>query len=284
MKLFVGARVGTSMLLHLIDTTLAAIESIDPVAASIPTSTLLMQAPASRLVTLQQQGASPQQLFSEAIANSLLPLAFTRGMIPRVRALRDALVSGQAWGRQIDACARLSIAAILNHLVCPSGPLRHDLPGGYGYLDDWLYVTSALYEHLGYRPSNEERAQVRTDSETIVGLLPTPIAAGIHGVIGATSQEVAALRAQIGYNTAPIEALIADLVASPRPQPVCGLIVVQGQSQTQSQGAVGGRPGESWSFSPNGSSTVSFAGGHRTRFSDGSSIAMVGDKIVGLGR
>ena len=41
MKLFVGARVGTSMLLHLIDTTLAAIESIDPVreATQVPQQT-----------------------------------------------------------------------------------------------------------------------------------------------------------------------------------------------------------------------------------------------------
>jgi hypothetical protein len=267
------------MLYELVEASVADLDIVLAPAELTAVSQLLLQLPASRLVQLQMQGVDSNALRHEALQLGSVPMMLAKMLKTHATLLSQILRAGGYVGRSLDPFARLGVTMVLCHLVRPSGPLAHDLPGRYGYLDDFLYVNFAVVEYVGWTPSPTEFENIRHNSEAATGLLAVPIALAINAVMAQSHAELTMLRQGYAHLADEVNRAADALIASPQPQPFLALQTLPPPNQPD----LGGRPGGGWTSRSDGSASIIFPGGSYHRFSDGSSVGMVGDKIVGGG-
>lgn len=207
-----------------------------------------------------QQGA-PLEPYIDASYKAL-------GQLPSlVRELEDAV-------RTLDThvVSRLGILSALLYGAAPEDGLNDNLPGGYGYLDDWLVLNSARWLYLRQPDPVEVQSLSKFCQLVWLSLPPTVIAPVYQLVERMTAERVAMQQVP----AADLEALFVDAITRPAPTRFIVPPVQQGPAAASTGG---------WSQTAGGGAMWGDGtGASYHRFDGGGSIGMTSSgKIVGLG-
>jgi uncharacterized membrane protein YkvA (DUF1232 family) len=174
------------------------------------------------------------------------------------------------------AWQRLGALSGLLYGAAPTDALRDDLPGGYGFLDDWVVINAAWWVYIAPPPSPEQMTALTQLASFVWMSLPAPIIAPLAQFVARMDQEKAWLMQQ---PEAQMEALRQQVLAQPAPM----VMVLPPVAPQTGAAAASSRPGlEGWSVNDAG---AIWGNGRSTylSFDSGGGVGMVGDKIVGAG-
>jgi uncharacterized membrane protein YkvA (DUF1232 family)/thiol-disulfide isomerase/thioredoxin len=170
---------------------------------------------------------------------------------------------------------RLGALSALYYLVAPQDALDDNLPGGYGYLDDFLVLSSGMYYYV--QKTDPARVQQVANLMTLIWLSLPP------AVVGPLMQYITRMEFEAQHLASLSEEQLRPLFAQLRSQPAPMQFVIPAvQQQAIAQAQTNGLGG----WSQNAAGAIWGSGDGRStymRFEGGGSIGMVGDKIVGLG-
>jgi uncharacterized membrane protein YkvA (DUF1232 family) len=114
---------------------------------------------------------------------------------------------------RIPAARRCAVAGVLAYLVQPHDFIPDHLPGGYGYLDDVIFIRAGLVEYLNMLPEEETSVDAeRNLLALLVRMAPQAIRPGLQQGITAMSLAVQLF----SFIPSPIaELMIGQIVANP---------------------------------------------------------------------
>lgn len=154
------------MLFKLVDQTCAEINRLDAGNAIPILHHQLLEVAGDTLERFAAENTSRDRAASLAAAGFVMAsVVFT--CVKAIPQLAAKLAKGVN-DRRLPAPARASIACLLAYLVQPHDLIPDSAMGGYGFLDDAIYLRAGLVQYLDLLPDGAQSAE--TESQT-VGLL-----------------------------------------------------------------------------------------------------------------
>jgi len=200
------------MLLQLVEQTCTSIESLnDGEALQLMNQQIRRAAPDSiqRFIerTRSQGGKTPNEN-AAAVVLAGVALFLVKAIPAQARQMAARIND-----RRVDVAKRCAIASVLAYLVQPHDMIPDGTPGGYGFIDDAIFLRAGIVQYLQIFPSADTTAEQESD---VVGLLISMTPPSIRdqfpialGAMGTTVQIFGMLGPQVA------EMSLAQLIANP---------------------------------------------------------------------